>query len=579
MGSPSGSINRSLAPLLGNAGGMRTVVFGHSYADQEADNASYGRPTNLMRGTVNWANIFLNKALRVVYNGGVGGERITDWLDRFERDCAQYNPQIVIITDPINDLKNTRNTTQLGTFVRNNAVYPTDYLQSSLPTVISRYKELIQKIHDIGAVAVCMGVSPPNPAESVPLGARCAQFNAWLRRYSANNRNIIFAPVHLATVDPASTSGISLSGAYADSIHPSADNSFLRGRILARCLANLVPPYWDPLIYTIGDAMVNTTLTVANMVVSQGGCQMTLNNNSVGYGDGQMVGIVRVGDILTYNSQSVPDLNGAYRINSAPVGTSAVLTGVKISNTARGMNGSDATGGQEAYVSFQGIDNPLFITTTGGSKSGAGSAKISGNVPGNMSVTNDNNTDTPAVTLTTAAHTDSAGNATGFGNWLIADVAVTIDTEVKFIWPIHRDELVLASYAYGKFFPGEVLQSEIEVEVVGASGGAGSPSGINKLQFMLEVTLVIDGVDTGLTVTELFRYTSHTDAFPNRVFRGVLQTPEWKLVENSKSKVIDVSLTLKVLAGGSVRLRMARVSAEKVFYDTEREGLTRFATV
>jgi hypothetical protein len=535
----------------------------------------YARPINNIRGTVNWANIFLNKALRVVYNGGVGGERIQDWMDRFKRDCEDHQPHIVVITDPINDLKNTVNGATANSFVRAidniTPFYLGDNEQTNLQSVISRYAALIDRVINLGAVAVCMGVSAPNPVETTQLGIRCVQFNDWLRRHCSMIRGAVYAPVQLATTDPLSLTGISFTAAYPDAIHPGAENSFFRGKILASVLRPFVPAYWDPLIPSVADCMEVSKLTVTEMRVVSGNCVMTVNNGAGFYAGGisPRKGNFREGDYVTYNSQSFPDLNGTYLITNAPVGNPARLRGVKIANTQIGMNGVDTTAGQEAYMSLQAMDNPLFATTTGGTQGGTGSAQITGNVPAGLQI--QNSSASCNVALSTAAHTDAAGVATGFGNWLNLDITSTADATVTILIFGTRDEGTLASAVYGRVFGEEIVQSTIEVEVVGgATTPADDPVGVRdtELRTQLNVTPVGDVLQT-LSTADLFRPSLFTEAFPQEKWRGVLQTSEWK-IPKGKVRDLDAALYIRVLAGCDFRIRIARPSIYKLYHGLER---------
>lgn len=549
------ALSAGLTPVdfsqVGVSAGMRAVLFGHSYLDQETDTFQpYNRPINYIRGTVNWANFLLGKPIRTIFSAGIGGERIRDWAKRFDTHVRPYAPHIVFISDPINDLKNTAN-----------PGYVADSRQVELPYVIAGYEQVILRCLDLGSLVIVMGCSVPNPAETNALGSRAARWNQWAARMSTKYKNVRFSPVHLATTDPASATGIALSGAYADSIHPGAANSLARGKILAKTLAPFVPEYGSRLIYTVGNTMGNQWVTVASFTVNGDGTATMVCANGT-------LGEIRTGDYCTFRNDTTIALNGTYKVLSHQVGASAVLT-----LACPLTSGSVSTGTMRATQCTQVFDNPLFLTTTGGTKSGAGSASITGNVPGSCTIANnDANILITVVDPSTTPYTDPTFGL-GCGNWLTLDVtAASLVAQSQFELVMNASRAsITASAVFGRMNGGAVYSPMIETEVVGASGGAGNASGIYQLGLYLNMLWTPTG-GSQQTIQPWDGYRgSYTEAYPAGNFRGVFETPEFYVGPGSIDSC-DMTLQVKVNPGASFRLRVARASCDTLWEDLIERG-------
>lgn len=113
----------------------KIVLFGDSWVSGDLGSTPEREPMHLQ------FEIELPKAK--IVNKGVGGDKITDIINRFDRDVASEIPNYVVINIGTNDAYNPA-----SVIFSPNAV---DYF-------IEKYEELINKINAIGAVAIVLGV-------------------------------------------------------------------------------------------------------------------------------------------------------------------------------------------------------------------------------------------------------------------------------------------------------------------------------------------------------------------------------------------------------------------------------------
>lgn len=524
---------------------LRTVLFGHSYIDQECARYSFNRPMPLVRGTFMWANRLLDGKLSFVGERGIGGERVRDWIKRMQENIGALNPGIVIVSDPINDLKNTTN-----------PGYLTDRRIVELPYLIEGYQQVIDYItNNLEAYCVILAATPPNPAETVTLGTRVALWNRWAMKAATNNRRVRYSPVNEPLINAASASGLVTNAStgtavgYYDAIHPNIMAAYARGKVLANTLSRLPEvPEWTRLINTIGEAMLNQTITVTSFVCNGDGTATVLLSNG-------SLSEIRTGDLCTFWNDSALSLNGTYRV----LAHSTTSITVACSKT-----GSVSTGVMKASACTQIFGNPLFLTTTGGTKGGTGSARIVGNVPNLMSVFCDNASVGCTITLSTASHTDRSGNADGFGNWLVLDCVVDAATNVQVSMFGHRGSLT-ASAVFGRLAAGDVISSMLECEVVGGSGGTGNPSGLKDINYNLSIAATPPGASQVFPVLyDMLRDGTVNDNYPQEKWRGVMDVPEYRLPADFAIDSIDCNFNIVFSGAGAAQIRIARASFHKL---------------
>lgn len=519
-------------------------MFGHSFIDQEWALGSYNRPIGLMRGTFNWANRFLDQRLHLIGELGIGGERVRDWLRRISPTLASMRPGIVIVSDPINDLANVTN-----------PGYVPDPRQTDLTYVIEGYSQVIEYVTDVlDAYCVILGCLPPKPAASNLLGARVAAWNRWAMNQTAENRRVRFSPVHESLIDPTSTAGLvkehntGTAVGFYDTIHPNTLASYARGKVLAQTLSKFeMLPEFSRLIYTVGETIANNGRTVTSFSAANGRATIVLDNSLLE---------IRPGDICTFWSVSAPELNGGYRTLSSSTTQLVVECG---------KTGSVSSGVMQASGCLQVLGNPLFLSTTGGTKTGVGAARILGGVPNLMSISCSTASAGCTVNVATAAHTDRNNAGDGFGNWLELDITTDVAADIVVSMFGSRGALT-ASPVFGRIADGEVVSALVEGEVVGGAGGVGNPSGLGMVNAQINLSFTPPGEGTqNVQLHELFRSTLMLgDSFPQERWRGVMCVPEYRLPRGAVIDLVDVAFTVSFSGAGAAKVRIARASLHKV---------------
>ena len=154
-----------------------------------------------------------------VLNRGVNGERTDEILQRFVRDVAAQQPQVVIILAGVNDI----------------------YQGVPAPRIIERLQALYaQAIQQHMTVVACTIL----PYRGIPEARRTAmaQVNAWIRDYSASH-GLLFCDLFSVVHDPASP--WQLAGS-PDGLHPDVTGYRAMGEaltaVIERWMASAHPP-------------------------------------------------------------------------------------------------------------------------------------------------------------------------------------------------------------------------------------------------------------------------------------------------------------------------------------------------
>ena len=521
--------------------GLRAVLIGHSYIDNESDLLVDGRSRLKARGSVVWGIVKSGLPITLIKEMGIGGERIQDVLDRVDL-IDQYRPNIIFVEVLTNDLKNTKNA---GDSVVTGLPYATDVTQTNPKVAISRLETLYNRLLKTGATVIILGDnSPANGAadKTKHLAARTIQVNRWCQYKAANTRNLYYIPLDRVTYDPADTTGEVKSGYFFDSIHPSAKGAFYRGDLIAACLKRI---YGD---IAFDRAPWNAIETFSNLVIS--GTSLSCSD---GYMTIQLTNVsssnqlIRTGDTV---SVSVPASgqqawNGTYVVSDS--NTSQIVVPCSVAGTY--------TGTVKVCQSEQVFDNPLFRTQTGGSITGGGTLS-SGALPAGVSLSL---TTGSSVSVAYIAHTDFNDVADGIGFWLELTVTGAANAEMWCMFLTHRS--LFSSPYNGRINPGDTIRFTCDMKLVSCSGLTETDAGMYTQYKRANGTTVTDYIQT-------LANAGNTD-HANAAFRGIVETVPWTLPSggSAESTAIDGNVHLKFGAGGGAAvIRIGRVG---VFRDNQ----------
>lgn len=527
-------------------GGAALVLFGHSYMDQNTTIATMLRSQIDMAGEMTWVNFLLDMPFDLVAEEGVGGERIADALTRISR-IAAFRPTVIVCSIGTNDLKNTYNLTPRDF---DGYVYPADATQTDLQVCCARMDTLLDELIATRAqmVLVFGESAPANGAsgQNKQLTARTKRFNDHLKfRCRDRGGPLVYVPVELAMTDPVSVAGDMKTLAYTDSIHPSYIGAYNRAQIIIKQIgAKIREDYgFDRLIDWAGDTYTN--LKVAGTSFTCNGTTMTIPLSNGTTDDP----LFRTGDVVVINNADATywAWGGKYRV-TAHSATSITLACTKAAASWTGtVNVSSASNM---------FDNPLFLTQTGGSKTGTGGT-LTGNLPANVEVTFSTGA---TCTVTYPEHTDRDGNATGFGYWFQLEFSLPADAEAYVIFYAHRR---LTGNAYdGRFWPGDVIGCSCDYQLI-------SPVGLFRDQFGLRIscTDATGAVLSSGSHTTQTRKSGNTDPHPNKAVRGVLRPPDWQSPVGGPSELTRIDGRMHFGAGASgatFTVRFGRVSVYRV---------------
>lgn len=478
--------------------GVRALLFGHSFIDNESVSGTSVLEGWTATGTVAWANRLLGQPLQIIKEVGIGGYRLIDMISYWPTLAATLNPAIVFVSLGHNDLK--------GLYPSGNssaqALYPqvgADAQQTQLPYLISKLYGWLSTVNP-GVCVVLMGESAPgqNPSGSAAaiatnLAARYLQWNRALADAARRYNNVVYAPAHLATTDPTSTVSLNILGTYFDQVHPSITGSYARGKRLAEALRRILPVHADPLPTGAADTHSNTAITTSSAPSSDGA---TL---TIPLSNGASIFNIQVGDVV----QLQP--TGTTAADKALAGRYAILTATSTQVTAACTTVATASANMKVSNSRQLFINPLFLTTTGGNAAGySNSGTINGTLPLGVDVANlpanwtltvsveahllaDARDGMTTVTLSlatvgsgrTATATDAAFTRADVGKLLISAAGVATITDVTdgktatvtITTAFAGTSLTALNWRVGSQGYGNVLRIDM---ATGASGAAGT---------------------------------------------------------------------------------------------------------
>lgn len=399
--------------------GLRTVLWGHSYIDQEAFGATDEVQNGYrLEGTIAWANMLMGKPMQIVAEIGRGGWLVDDMRAVWDTDVAPLKPQLVIVNLAHNDLK--------GYYAGNAGQQPNDSGKRRLDVLMRKFREWLTQQVPPSCRVVLLAETPPgrNPAGTYAfanrqqLGARFLQWNAFQRGLALEFPNVMYVPLDRVTLDPAEATITNKLGHYYDQTHPSIVGAYHRGKMLAKYLERVLPIHSDLLPTLHADAFTRSKMTTTTKPAFSGGVGTLLFGTGANeFNSGSTVfRHLDIGDYVTVRFLGATDriYCGRYRVLSSSADGITIDAAGK-PDTAATANHADVSNCAQYFC------NPLFLTTTGGGTNAGGNVgTITGTLPLGATI---NNLPTGwTVNVSTAtAHTQRDGSA-GFGNWLTLTV-------------------------------------------------------------------------------------------------------------------------------------------------------------
>lgn len=530
--------------------GLRTVLFGHSYADGEASTGPAILSAFKASGSVVWANALLGWPMRIIAESGIGGQSTTDVFPRYATDVAPHRPDIIFVELGHNDLKG---------YIWPGGSSDTGGARTQLPTVVAQFDAWIKSVPS-HVLVVLLGENPPglNPSGNGSvdkfLSARFRQLNAWFRSAATRYRNVIYIPADEATINPLSADGINTVGDFYDYVHPGAIGAYRRGKLIAGYLSNLLPKTPSILTNNVCDTFGNLRMTVTSVSQSGGLVRLLFDNEGI-------AGIlsVAVGDKITVQSPNDKSLNGVYTVATAT--TTYIEVVGAYTGTPTAVTFSTGT---------QLFDNPLVSAQTGGFNYGTGTVNFTGGA-----------TDEPngfemypgtgeTWTVSYEAYIDEFGKQIGY--WLVLDMANTTGGAHESYLRIMVSNNSAGNSLYRRTPAGQTYQFAHDIKIdAGSSGFAGVRS-------LLAAQYSVDGgaATSYLSAETLLRETAYlNEVVPAEAMHLTLATPE-VLMPLAAGEIIS-GMTGRVYfrwtGNGTAKVRLARFTFNRLDDPQQRQPI------
>lgn len=564
--------------------GLRTVLFGHSFIDNEAggdpDITNDSGDNLLVTGTVQWANWLIGKPLQVVKEFGYGSRRIMDMMPRYAGEVAPLRPQVLIVSIGHNDLK--------GLYAGGSDQAPADVRQRQLPYLVSLLRAWLSR--DVSpSTRVYLLAETPSGKDATGavsannhknLAVRYVQFNEAMRRLATEYGNVVYVPTDRATTDPTSLTMLNQTKHFYDTVHPGIIGSYARGKVLAAHLQRTLPVHCDNLPTTAADSISNTWITVntASEIVFNGASATFVITNTTG----QDWLLIEVGDWVTM--QIVSAITGEIPLCGRFLVTAADAASVTVATTGVGT----IAAGRVVKISNsrQLFINPLFLTMTGGQQAPSGvvgTIAYGGAGGGLLGATQMPLGATikalPAqytVTVNYAAHTQRDGSA-GFGNWLVLDVVVSgASGATQFYIDFYMSgKTETTGYdVERKLAFGQAMKQCCEVRQENATGGY---QGVQTQIFVQVQNTGGSSNQVYWKTSDIYRNVAATpvdadNPWPADDITFTSETPEMIVTDNKDTREISFArgrVFCNFFGDGTVRLKIGRMGLYVVDYPIE----------
>lgn len=367
----------------------------------------------------------------IVHNGGQSGNTSWQALERVQRDCLRYRPDVVFMQSPgINDQATS-----------NGAV---------AEEVTWRYLEgLYCSIVDSGAHLVLLNITPVFTGEAratLRNMERVMSLNRRIADFCRRTRNVTLIDAWRLVYDAASATGLAASGKLktADNIHYNVPTAYAVAKAVQSALSGFYPAQLDRRPRGRTDCFAGSAVSVTNGSTSAADGVGTIAATAHGFRVGEQVG-------LTGATGGATGLNGWWRVLSV---VSANAFTVAINSTATFSAAGTITASRHRNL----FPNPVLNNAASG---GTVSSPVTGTAAQYLNVQNLNGTATVAASV--------VADADGFGNWqrLRCSVAAEGDS-----WGFQNTNIT--SLLVGQVAAGRAYRAGVTCRVASA-GWANTP--------------------------------------------------------------------------------------------------------
>lgn len=289
---------------------------------------------------INWLQMASGWALNIVYNGAQSGDTTADCMARLQKHCLEHRPTRVWMQMPgINDMST------------GNGPIQEDIIAAQQRQIVDQILESASRPR-----LILLPMTPVASGEgrgTLQNMMRVVRLNRRLSEYVRRRRNVVFLDAYRYVVDPTDTSGFALATAVktGDKIHYSIRGARAVGDMVWSAVQQQMPRAADSLPTTTADCFTRSAVTLTSPTRAAGVITATATAHGFRTGD-----VVKVqggsGEVLNANvTLTVPDANTIKFFSAGADGAIAGTVRIGRNNNL--------------------FDNPLLLTATGGTLSGA----------------------------------------------------------------------------------------------------------------------------------------------------------------------------------------------------------------
>ncbi|WP_213573263.1 PKD domain-containing protein [Rhodococcus sp. USK13] len=215
--------NGIYAPVDATGSTNRVVIIGPSLEEQNGQGAialdpDFSVPSKTAmraRGWFTWCNGFLGNILNLAKNSGVGGNKFFEMRARFATDVLAYDPDVVIIGSPTNDVGADR----------------------ALADILADLEWMIEQCRAVGAVVIVLNIPPRITFTSAARRLTVAEYNRYVAALSATRKGVLGVDTWRCLADPLS--GFPVPATTVDGTHYSIAGAAILGKSIADQIRHL----------------------------------------------------------------------------------------------------------------------------------------------------------------------------------------------------------------------------------------------------------------------------------------------------------------------------------------------------
>ena len=211
------ALNATYAPVDGTGLTNRVVIIGPSLEEQNGQGATaldpdFSVPSKTAmraRGWFTWFNAFLGNILFLAKNSGVGGNKFFEMVARFQTDVLAYDPDVVIIGSPTNDVGADR----------------------ALADILADLEWMIAQCRAVGAVVIVLNIPPRITFTTASRRLTVAEYNRYVAALSSTRKGVLGVDTWRCLADPLS--GFPVPAVTVDGTHYSIAGAAILGKSIA----------------------------------------------------------------------------------------------------------------------------------------------------------------------------------------------------------------------------------------------------------------------------------------------------------------------------------------------------------